>query len=84
MSPFSTWDKGTGSTGEPWKLSRVNSSSLQTREPDIEHSQEILIKHWWFSGKIGRCQSKSLRLHLIRPAPGSIPGRCIEQYQRRT
>ena len=25
-------------------------------------------KHWWFSGKIGRCH---------RLAPGSIPGQCI-------
>jgi hypothetical protein len=41
-------------------------------------------KHWWFSGKIGRCHLKSpLRPKTRRPAPGSIPGRCIEQFSRR-
>jgi hypothetical protein len=34
-------------------------------------------KHWWFSGKIGRCHMKSSGPRMIRPAPGSIPGRCI-------
>jgi hypothetical protein len=33
-------------------------------------------QHWWFSGKIGRCHSRSSDLRC-RPAPGSIPGRCI-------
>jgi hypothetical protein len=34
------------------------------------------IKHWWFSGKIGRCHPRSPDLRC-RPAPGSIPGRCM-------
>jgi hypothetical protein len=36
--------------------------------------------HWWFSGKIGRCHLKDLLIYECRPAPGSIPGRCIYRH----
>ena len=38
----------------------------------------IMEQHWWFSGKIGRCHLTYPRIWTrCRPAPGSIPGRCI-------
>jgi hypothetical protein len=40
------------------------------------HDLDLLIKHWWFSGKIGRCHQR-ISDPRCRPAPGSIPGRCI-------
>jgi hypothetical protein len=46
------------------------------------HILDLIIKHWWFSGKIGRCHPRSSDLKC-RPAPGSIPGRCIEQSSTR-
>ena len=42
----------------------------------VSHSMGNFIKHWWFSGKIGRCHPGSSDLKC-RPAPGSIPGRCM-------
>ena len=59
------------------------SSRSQTANHSKIYVSATLIKHWWFSGKIGRCQSKSPRLHLIRPAPGSIPGRCMRATIKR-
>ena len=49
----------------------ICSRDLGTSNSDRDYSladSSLSIKHWWFSGKIGRCH---------RPAPGSIPGRCI-------
>ena len=46
----------------------------------IFHSKcvQFLSKHWWFSGKIGRCHLWiRSRTTTYRPAPGSIPGRCM-------
>jgi hypothetical protein len=39
--------------------------------------QAAFTMHWWFSGKIGRCHLRDLKIYECRPAPGSIPGRCI-------
>jgi hypothetical protein len=55
----------------------VPDPSLQRARADKWISWRSFIMHWWFSGKIGRCHLKDHLIYECRPAPGSIPGRCI-------
>jgi hypothetical protein len=63
---------------EVWLLgdSSMRRAELPLCNLDKLHPIAPSIKHWWFSGKIGRCHLRSSDLKC-RPAPGSIPGRCM-------
>ena len=67
---------------ETWICNGRHSDSLTHCELQVNINFSTCIKHWWFSGKIGRCHSRTIP-QMNRPAPGSIPGRCMMYAFRR-